>query len=258
MSDGIKIALAVAFPGGYDPSDARTKWPAMLNMMGYPGSTEPEPPGRFNDRYVTVRASLRGAGASGGSIRPISPRNGRDGYEIIENWIVKQPWSNGRVALHGHSWGGLTGFMIAATHPPHLQAVAVSGLLDDVYRDIGRIGGIRNAGFPVDWMNSLYLPTGPFDSGRAAMQTRGLTADQYRQIVASRPPIDFARSLLWKMLVTEQNPPESKAASPGTFAKEIQAPIQIMHSWQDEQTGPSGVWLWTYIPDDVPARSQII
>ena len=71
-----------------------------------------------------------------------------DGHEIIENWIVKQSWSNGKVALHGHSWGGLTGFMIAATNPPHLRAVSVSGLLDDVYRDIGRIGGIRNSGFP--------------------------------------------------------------------------------------------------------------
>ena len=70
---------------------------------------------------MTVRASVRGAGASGGTIRAISPRTGMDGHEIIENWIVKQPWSNGKVALHGHSWGGLTGFMIAATNPPHLQ-----------------------------------------------------------------------------------------------------------------------------------------
>lgn len=254
LTDGVRIALAVGFPRGYDGADADKKWPAMLNMMGYPGSTEPEPPGRFNHRYVTVRASLRGAGASGGAIQPISRRNGLDGYEIIENWIVKQPWSNGRVALHGHSWGGLTGFMIAATHPPHLKAVAVSGLLDDVYRDIGRIGGIRNSGFPIDWMNQLYSPTGPFESGLAAMRARGLTEDQYEQIVQTRPPLDFAQSLLWKLLVSAQDPPESRDASPGEFARQIQAPIQIMHSWQDEQTGPSGVWLWTYIPDSVPKQ----
>jgi putative CocE/NonD family hydrolase len=106
-------------------------------MMGYPDSTAPRPPRDFGDRYVTVRASVRGAGASGGQIRAISPRTGMDGHEIIEQWIVKQPWSNGKVALHGHSWGGLTGLMIAATNPPHLSAVAVSGLFDDVYRDIG-------------------------------------------------------------------------------------------------------------------------
>lgn len=252
MSDGVKIALAIGYPKDFDSSDSTHKWPAMLNMMGYPGSTEPESPGRFNHRYVTVRASLRGAGASGGVIHPISERNGQDGYEIIENWIIKQPWSNGRVALHGHSWGGLTGLMIAATHPPHLKAVAVSGLLDDVYRDIGRIGGIRNSGFPVNWISQLYLPAGPFDSGHAAIRARSLSEEQYRRIVASRPPIDFSQSLLWKLLASEEIPPESKVASPGAFAAGVRAPIHIMHSWQDEQTGPSGAWLWTYIPDDVP------
>ena len=27
-----------------------------------------------------------------------------DGHEIIENWIVKQPWSNGKVGLSGISY----------------------------------------------------------------------------------------------------------------------------------------------------------
>lgn len=254
MSDGVKIALAIGYPNGFQPADANGKWPAMLNMMGYEGSTEPESPSRFGHRYVTVRASLRGAGASGGVIRAISRRNGLDGYEIIENWIVKQPWSNGKVALHGHSWGGLTGFMIAATNPPHLKAVAVSGLLDDVYRDIGRIGGIRNSGFPVDWMVQLYSPFGPFNSGRAAIRARGMELREYRRIVASRPPMDFSNSLLWQMLATAERPTEAENASPGTFAEGIRAPIHMMHAYQDEQTGPSGVWLWTYVPNDVPKR----
>ncbi len=254
MSDGVKIALAIGYPRDFDPTDTSHKWPAMLNVMGYPGSTVPDAPGGYGDRYVTVRASLRGAGASGGVIRAISRRNGMDGYEIIENWIVNQPWSNGKVALHGHSWGGLSGLMIAATNPPHLKAVAISGLLDDTYRDIGRIGGIRNAGFPVDWTASLYEPTGPFGSGAAAMQARGLSQDTYLQIVASRPKIDYTESLLWKLLASDQEPAEAKAASPGTFAAGIRAPIHIMHAYQDEQTGPSGLWLWTYIPDDVPKR----
>jgi predicted acyl esterase len=254
MSDGVRIALAIAYPAGFDPRDTDRKWPAMLNMNGYPGATVPQSPNDFGNHYVTVRASLRGSGASGGTIHAISRRNGMDGYEIIENWIVKQPWSNGKVALHGHSWGGLTGFMIAATNPPHLKAAAVSGLFDNIYRDIGRIGGIRNSGFPVDWMVNLYKPTGSFDSGTAAMQARGLSRDEYREIVRSRPPWDIAGGILWKSLSAAEDAAEFQAASPGTFAGDLRVPIHIMHAYQDEQTGPSGVWLWKYVPDDTPKR----
>jgi uncharacterized protein len=254
MSDGVQIALAVAYPPECDPRELSQRWPAVLEMHGYPDSTVPQSTTAFGDRYVTVRASLRGAGASGGTIQAISERNGRDGHEIIEEWIVKQPWSNGRVALHGHSWGGLTALMIAATNPAHLSAVAVSGLFDDVYRDIGRIGGIRNAGFPVDWMVNLYRPTGPFGSGEAAREARGLSGAEYERIVGARPDWHLAEDLFWKALVSHEYDPAFARSSPGHFAAGVRAPIHIMHAYQDEQTGSSGVWLWRAIADDVPKR----
>jgi hypothetical protein len=254
MSDGVQIALAVAYPRGLERDAVEPSWPAMFEMMGYPDSTVPRSPRDFGNRYVTVRASVRGAGASGGAIQALSQQTARDGYEIIENWIVTQPWSNGKVALHGHSWGGLTGLMVAATNPPHLTAVAVSGLFDDIYRDIGRIGGIRNCGFPVDWMVNLYKPTGPFDSGEAALQSRGMTRAEYEAIVAGRPRWDLPGSLLWHALHSEEDIEAFAAASPGAFASGVRAPIHLMHAYQDEQTGPAGAWIWHSIPDDVPKR----
>ena len=132
--------------------------------------------------------------------------------------------------------------------------MAVSGLLDDVYRDIGRIGGIRNSGFPVDWMVNLYKSTGPFDSGTAARRARGMSRDEYQKIVAARPPWDLQHGILWKSLNGHEYQAEFSQASPGMFAAGVRAPIHIMHAYQDEQTGPSGAWLWTYVPDDVPKR----
>ena len=258
MSDGVQIALAVGYPRGLtEKQEGQGEpglWPALLEMQGYPGSTVPQSPRDFGDRYVTVRALLRGAGASGGTIDAIGRQNGQDGYDVIEKWIVKQPWSNGKVALHGHSWGGLTAFMIAATNPPHLKAVAASGLFDDIYRDIGCPGGVRNAGFPVHWMINLYHPEGPFESGAAARQARGLSLDAYQRLVAERPAIDFTRSVLWRSIHATEDEPAFAAASPGSVASEVRVPIHIMHAYQDEQTGPSGVWLWKYIADDVPKR----
>ena len=150
MSDGVKIAVAVGFPEGLDPRGQAQKWPAILEMSGYPNATQPVyRDDRYGGRYVTVSASLRGTGASGGLYAPFGERTISDGYEIIEDWIVKQSWSNGKVGIHGHSWSGLTGFLVASSNPPHLSAVVVSGLFDDSYRGISRIGGIRNIGFDV-------------------------------------------------------------------------------------------------------------
>ena len=254
MSDGVKIALAVAYPRHFDPEDTARKWPAILRMSGYPGTVEPSSPGAFGDEYVMVNASVRGSGASGGVIRIVSPRTGMDGHEIIENWIVKQPWSDGEVAVEGHSWPGLTGFTIAATNPPHLKAVAVSGLFDDVYRGIARIGGIRNSGFPVNWMNSLYRSTGVFGSDQAAMALRGLVEAEYAEVLAARPSRDLADDMLWITIAEPEDGPGWQSRSPGTYARGVRAPIYIMHAYQDQQTGPSGAWLWHQVPDDVPKR----
>lgn len=56
----------VARCAGQAMADPAAKWPAVLEMHGYAESTMPQPPAGFGDRYVTVRASVRGASASGG------------------------------------------------------------------------------------------------------------------------------------------------------------------------------------------------
>ncbi len=90
MSDGVKIALAVGYPRGFS-RDSDRKWPVILSLCGYPSATVPIDPGRFGHRCVTVSMSIRGSGASGGKLSPWRPRSRQDGYETIEDWIVKQP-----------------------------------------------------------------------------------------------------------------------------------------------------------------------
>lgn len=130
MSDGVKIALAVGYPKDFDPADRQHKWPAILRTCGYSFVTAPGDPAEYGHRCVTVNASIRGSGASGGQLSPWRPRTWQDGYEIIENWTVKQPWSNGKVGIHGYSWPGLMGFLTATTQPPSLKAVCVGGLIE--------------------------------------------------------------------------------------------------------------------------------
>lgn len=257
MSDGVKIAVAVGFPEGLDPRGQAQKWPAILEMSGYPCATQPfYRDERYGGRYVIVSASLRGTGASGGLYAPFGEHTISDGYEIIEDWIIKQSWSNGKVGIHGHSWSGLTGFLIASSNPPHLRAVVVSGLFDDSYRGISRIGGIRNIGFILNWGAQSYLPTGVWGSDVAAAENRGLSQSEMLEIQQSRPPRDPACEDLWMaQQLTEDKPPWPK--SPRDCAAAIRAPIFILHAYQDQQTGPTGVWLFDQIPDDVSKRLLI-
>jgi len=254
MSDGVRIALAVGYPREFDPANTRQRWPAIFRTSGYPGTTVPARPADYGDRYVTVHASIRGTGASGGSLGPWEPRTWQDGYEIIENWIVRQPWSNGKVGIHGFSWPGLLGFLTASTQPPSLKAVCVGGLIDDFYHGICYPGGVRNSGFPVDWLNNFHRTDGVFGSDEAARLARGMDQATLQAIVAARPPRDLTRDPLWLSLHHPLDDPRWRETSLSTYADRIQAPILITHAWQDEQTGPTGWQLWKRIPADVPKR----
>ncbi len=254
MLDGVRIALAVGYPRGFDPDDRQRQWPAIFQTCGYPSVTVPASPGNFGDRFVTVQASIRGTGASGGALSPWRPRTWQDGYEIIENWIVKQPWSNGKVGILGYSWPGLMGFLTATTQPPSLKAVCVGGLIDDFYRGIARPGGVPNMGFPVDWLNNWYRSDGVFGSDAAARAARGLDDAAWSEIVAGRPQRDLTQDMLWLGLHQPLDGPAWHDQDLGTHAARIRSPILIGHAWQDEQTGPTGWQLWKRIADDVPKR----
>lgn len=249
MSDGVKIALAVSFPPSFDPADGTTKWPALFTMHGYNSSIHP--PAQLG-RYVYVMASLRGRGCSGGQFDPFGRRPALDGYEIIENWIVKQPWSNQRVGIVGGSWPGNVGFQVASTNPPHLVASAVQGLISDSYRGIVYPGGILNRGFPVSWVTGRYTE----GSEQEALNTRGLNEAEAGDPtcaanIATRPP---PSPFLAQAAVERWDDAFWREHSLITWAANVAKPIHIAQQYQDHETGPSGSLLFERIPEGVPKR----
>src|SRR6478609_9294657 len=55
------------------------------------------------DGYICVRVDSRGAGRSPGFLETWSPRESKDIAACVD-WAGVQPWSNGKVALHGISY----------------------------------------------------------------------------------------------------------------------------------------------------------
>lgn len=249
MPDGVRLAVVTTFPRGYVPGRAR--WPALFEMDGYEGGAGPVDPSYWGDRYVVVHASIRGTGCSGGRFDLFDGQTARDGRYLIDGWMSHQPWSNGRVGIVGHSYPGLTGFAVAETNPRHLVAVAVSGLVDDLYRGLAYLGGVPDGGFPVAWP-LLLRPAQEYDgnlSRYGSDQPSCATALTGRQAPAplDDPALNGA--------IGREDGVWWQAHSLITGIAGIRRPVHVVSTYQDEQTGPrGGVELWRHLPPDVPKR----
>lgn len=168
MRDGARIAIDVCLPRGLEPG---ARIPTIVRQTRYfrrfgvnralrpvlsPATLDPmNAPMRalFTSRgYAWVDVDVRGSGASFGE-RP-SPwyREGevKDGAEIAD-FVVRQPWSNGRIGSTGVSYEGTTAELIGTLRHPAVRAVAPRFALFDVFADVAFPGGLHNAYFTDAW-----------------------------------------------------------------------------------------------------------
>ena len=74
--------------------------------------------------YVGVFADMRRAAAGVAAFVPYQ-HDGEAARALID-WIARQRWSDGRVAMYGEGYSGFTAWAAAARMPPALKAIAVS------------------------------------------------------------------------------------------------------------------------------------
>jgi len=128
--------------------------------------------------YVAIVQDCRGKFASEGAFIPYN-NEGQDGYDAIE-WIVAQPWCNGRVGMWGASYVGATQWQAAVEHPPGLVTITPTATFTSFYRNLYLGGAVRhslistwaggnspkpvNAKLNTDWDTTLkHLPLGNVD-----------------------------------------------------------------------------------------------
>lgn len=121
MRDGVRLSTDV-----YRPVGAQGRLPAILMRTPYGKSLRRPPAGArfFASRgYVVLVQDLRGRHESEGRYFAYSAQEGEDGWDTLD-WIVAQPWSNGRVGTYGCSYLGEVQAMLARLkHPAHRAAV---------------------------------------------------------------------------------------------------------------------------------------
>lgn len=107
----------------YRPAAATKPVPVVFMLTPYEGD-DSHPSGSYFARHGIAYAFVdsRGRGDSPGTFTPFE-NDGRDGYDIVE-WLAKQPWADGQVAMFGGSYAGNDQWQVAALHPPHLTTIA--------------------------------------------------------------------------------------------------------------------------------------
>lgn len=125
-NDGVLLATDVYLPGAPDQAD-RTPGDTVLIRLPYDKSGVycfiPLVAEYFMKHgYRVVAQDVRGKFRSGGDAL-LFVNEVDDGHASIE-WIIRQPWSNGRVAMWGDSYYGYTQWAAAASGHPALKAIS--------------------------------------------------------------------------------------------------------------------------------------
>jgi uncharacterized protein len=192
--------------------------------------------------YAVVGLNIRGTGCSGGEFDYFEPRQAEDGREAIE-FLTDQPWSNGRLAMVGKSYPGITQLFVAGqplqsggevATPEGLVAIVPGHVFGDLYRDVPFPGGIMNVTFAAGWSaGRIYEPfqapiEDQFNRGEFDQQCSANTAQH-----AANPP----QNPFVKALYNQYDGPLFEERSPWYWADNIDVPTFLIETWQDEQVG---------------------
>jgi putative CocE/NonD family hydrolase len=218
MRDGVKIAVDVWLPPDASP---KNRYPTLIRATRY-WRDEGVTNASFRTRtgsaqeairwtslgYAVVFVDARGSGASFGTrAHPWSADEMKDYGEVID-YVVGQPWSNGKVGAYGISYEGNTAAMVGLLGNPAVKAVIPQFADFDVYTDVAAPGGVPNVGFVSAWMtNNRSLDANDLCD---ALQIEGDDCSQAKLLYTGVKPTDADtdQSLLQAAVKEHQRAPD--------------------------------------------------
>ena len=163
IRDKVELNATLYLPKTPDGSPPKT--PVIFTLTPYISDSYHARAAYFASHgYAFALVDVRGRGNSGGEFEPFA-NEPRDGHDVVE-WLAKQSFCDGKVAMWGGSYAGFDQWATAKELPPHLAtivpAAAAHPPLDyPSYHNVGET-------YDVQWFT--------FTSGRAGQQN--LFADQ--------------------------------------------------------------------------------
>ncbi|MCW2990028.1 MAG: CocE/NonD family hydrolase [Solirubrobacterales bacterium] len=244
MDDGVELGATITYPSVDGTTRAPGQFPVVLSMTPYgrdglcgcPLQTV------YSSRgFVQAVVDVRGTGGSGGNLdgNYFSPREQRDGYELVE-WFGTQPWSNGKVGMSGGSYVGITQYLTAELQPPHLAAIAPTVALSDLYRDAYTFDGVPDIFFDGQYIAVQGGPgvlSGnvgePGDSGANADADPSHLPGAVQSTAAAKAGQAQGTPILFDYLQRPDDDPWYHDRSPYYGVDRITVPTLINDGWRD-------------------------
>jgi uncharacterized protein len=110
--------------------------------------------------FAVVFQDVRGRFESKGIFYPFLHEM-EDGYDTIE-WVVEQPWCDGKVGTTGPSYMGATQWLAAIAQPPHLKAMFTNITADEYHEGWTYQGGAFQLGLILLWTMTILAPDTAF------------------------------------------------------------------------------------------------
>ncbi|MBS1847881.1 MAG: CocE/NonD family hydrolase [Actinobacteria bacterium] len=234
MRDGVKLSVNVLTPDEnlYGPAP----WPTVVEYSGYgPSNPDAPQPGSLIANllgFAVVGVNLRGSGCSGGVYDVFSAAQSADGHDVIEI-VARQDWVlHHRPGMVGLSYPGNTQLFVAATRPPSLAAITPLSVLDDLWRQQWP-GGIYNSGFTRVWIEMRDAESK--QGGQAWDQRRIDDGDETARANQEVRTIDLDFVRFGHAMDTYRPAMADRRAA--ELVGNIDVPVYLTGSWQDEQTG---------------------
>jgi predicted acyl esterase len=152
MPDGVGLTTVVYLPEGAQDEDS---FPTLFLVTPYGTDQEAERARRFAGAgYAMVTQNVRGQGGSEGQPSPFIDEI-PDLMASLE-WILAEPWCDGRVGLIGNSSQSYSAQLLASTGYPAIRAlVNLSGLTDP--QELFFPGGAFRLNTLYPWLQFFYL-----------------------------------------------------------------------------------------------------
>jgi putative CocE/NonD family hydrolase len=233
MSDGVRLTADILRPADDAGSPVPGQFPVLLTQTPYnKNGINFRSDYMVTRGYVQVIAEVRGTGSSEGTWDSFGTREQIDGGELVD-WVAAQPWSDGRVALHGTSYGAINQLFTAALRPGAVKAIFPIVPMADAYRDITGSGGQINTSFIPLWLGLVtglgalpptYTPSDPVGAaGALASHAAGAVNFQANAVAQATTGGDN----------NAYDSPFFRVRSPIEVIDRVQAPAFLVGGWYD-------------------------
>ena len=176
LRDGTHLSATV-----YRPADQNEPEPCLLTLTPYTAQRLHPRASYFAARgFPFLAVDARGRGNSEGIFRPYI-QEAEDGHDIVE-WIARQPYCNGRVAMFSGSYEGYDQWAVAKEFPAHLATIAPS-----VSAGLGIDFPMRN-NIPYPYVMRWLSLTAGHTSQDRVFEDQKFWRDQYRAWFLSGRP----------------------------------------------------------------------